>query len=163
MLGRIIDKLSSAKFVWEPWVALYSSITFVMLGIDMALLHFGYQHFHLMAVLPVVFCAVAALVSFITTFSRWMQRQAWVIGILALLIGGIGTVIHLELAFTSLTSFNVKEIFEHLVFDPRPPLAPAALAGTGLLMIMVALAARWPICHPRTESEKPLPTVPAAR
>ena len=126
-------------------MALYSAITFFMLGIDMALLHFGYQHHNFLAVVPVVFCVVAAIVSFLTTFSVWLRRQAWVLGVFALLIGGIGTVIHLEIAFAHLEGLDWKILLERLIFDPRPPLAPAALAGTGLLLIMITLAEYWPI------------------
>lgn len=133
------------KFAWGPLLALYSAITFFMLGIDMALLHFGYQHHNLLAILPVVFCAFAAVVSFLTTFSVWLRRNAWVLGMLALLIGGVGTIIHLEIAFAHLTNSKISILIERLVFDPRPPLAPAALAGTGLLLIMITLAEYWPI------------------
>lgn len=166
MLGRLVQKFNTPTLNWGPWIALYSAITFVMLGIDMALLHLGYQHYHFMALMPVVFCGVAALVSFVTTFSGWLRLHAWVTGVLALIVGGIGTVIHLELAFTGLHGFDMKLIFEHLVFDPRPPLAPAALAGTGLLMILVSISERWPairvcLCE-RTKKDAPVKDAPVA-
>lgn len=137
------DAPRGIRFPWGPLIALYSAITFFMLGIDMALLHLGYRHYHFMAVMPIVFCFVAAVVSFLTTFSAPLRRQAWICGILALLVGGVGTVIHLEIAFANVHGWG--HLLEKLVFDPRPPLAPAALAGTGLLMIMVAVAERWPV------------------
>lgn len=133
------------RFPWGPLTAIYSAITFFMLGIDMALLHLGLQHFHFMAVMPVVFCILAAFVSFITIFSRRLRNMAWVTGVLAMIVGLIGTVIHLEIAFSSVKAFSLNELLRLLIFDPRPPLAPAALAGTGLLMIFVTLAERWPI------------------
>ena len=132
-------------FPWGQLLSLYSAITFLMLGIDMALLHLGYRHYHFMAVMPIAFCSLAALLSFITTFSRWLRSQAWVLGLLAMVVGSIGTVIHLEIAFTNIGSLTVNHILERLVFDPRPPLAPAALAGTGLLLLLIAVAERWPI------------------
>ena len=141
-------KATSSSFPWGALVSLYSAFTFIMLDIDMALLHLGYRHFHFLAVLPIVFCVVAAVVCVITAFSPWWRRQAWAIGLLAMVVGGIGTVIHLEIAFANLRGLTGNLLLERLVFDPRPPLAPAALAGTGLLMLMVAAAERWPIALP---------------
>lgn len=133
------------RFPWGALTALYSFITFLMLGIDMALLHLGYRHYHLLAILPIVFCAVAALVSLATAFSAWLRRQAWVLGMFAMIIGTVGTIIHLEIAFSGLKHASLGLLLEHLVFDPRPPLAPAALAGTGLLLFFIAIAERWPV------------------
>lgn len=144
-MSRECEQRVNIEFPWGPLVALYSAITYFMLGIDMALLHLGFQHFHFMAVMPVVFCFFAAFISFLTTFSRRLRHMAWVTGVLAMLVGLVGTVIHLEIAFSSFKEFSVREILRLLIFDPRPPLAPAALAGTGLLMIFVTLAERWPI------------------
>ena len=135
----------TVAFPWGALLALYSAFTFFMLGIDMALLHLGYQHLHFLAVMPVVFCGVAAVTALLTAFSAWLRREAWVLGVLALVIGGIGTVIHLEIAFAHLGHGGWRILLERLVFDPRPPLAPAALAGNGLLLILVSLAERWPI------------------
>ncbi len=132
-------------FPWGQVLALYNAITFLMLGIDMALLHLGFRHFHFVAVAPIAYCALAAIVSLITAFSAPMRRYAWVLGALALIVGSIGTVIHLEIAFQSLPDFSLMQILDHLVFDPRPPLAPAALAGTGLLLILVSVGEYWPI------------------
>ena len=98
-----------------------------------------------MAILPIVFCAVAAFVSLITAFSVWLRMQAWILGLFALIIGLIGTVIHLEIAFAAIKQASFGLILEHLIFDPRPPLAPAALAGTGLLLFFIAIAERWPV------------------
>ena len=139
------NRFSNVLFPWGPLVALYSAITFIMLGIDMALLHLGYRHYHFIAVMPIVFCVLAALVSLATAFSGWLRRQAWVLGALAMAVGTTGTVIHLEIAFTNLTKLSFPLLLERLVFDPRPPLAPAALAGTGLLLIMLAIAENWPV------------------
>ncbi|MHB9130850.1 MAG: hypothetical protein ACYDBB_07130 [Armatimonadota bacterium] len=144
-MKRIIAKLlNRAAFPWGQAISLYCAFTFIMLDVDMALLHLGYRHFRFMAVMPLVFSLLAAIVCLATTFSPWLRRQAWVVGVLTLLVGGIGTVFHLELAVASLESSNLQLILAHLIFDPRPPLAPAALAGAGLLMIFVALAERWP-------------------
>jgi len=132
-------------FPWGQILSLYSAITYVMLGIDMALLHLGYRHYHFIAVLPIAFCGVAAVVSLLTTFSRWLRRQAWVLGVLAMVVGMVGTYIHLEIAFANLNGLAWNVVLERLVFDPRPPLAPAALAGTGLVLLLVAVAERWPI------------------
>lgn len=140
-----LDKTVRIRFPWGPLIALYSAITFFMLGIDMALLHLGYRHYHFMAVMPVVFCFVAALVSVLTAFSRRLTRLAWTVGLLAVIIGMTGTVIHLEIAFATLKEPTFALLLERLIFDPRPPLAPAALAGTGLLMILVTVAERWPM------------------
>lgn len=135
-----------AQFPWGMLLSLYSAFTFLMLDVDMALLHLGYRHQNnFFAVLPLVFCVIAALVSLVTAFNVWMRRQAWVLGLATMLIGGIGTIIHLEIAFANLHGLNIAMLLERLVFDPRPPLAPAALAGTGLLLVMVSLAERWPI------------------
>lgn len=132
-------------FPWGQLTALYCFVTFLMLGIDMALLHLGYRHYNLMAILPIVFCALAALVSLFTAFSAWLRLQAWVLGLLALIVGTVGTVIHLEIAFAAIKETSSSLIIEHLIFDPRPPLAPAALAGAGLLLFFIAFAERWPV------------------
>lgn len=139
------DTARRTRFPWGQLTALYSAITFVMLGFDMALLHLGYQHYHFFALLPIIFCAVAGLLSLATAFSVWLRRQAWVIGVLAMVIGVVGTVIHLEIAFANLHHPSINLLFEYLVFDPRPPLAPAAVAGTGLLLLFITLAERWPV------------------
>ncbi len=133
------------RFPWGPLTALYSAITFFMLGIDMALLHLGYRHYHFMAVMPVVFCLVATIVSVLTAFSRRLRNAAWITGVLAMIVGLVGTVIHLEIAFANLKELTMAVLLERLVFDTRPPLAPAALAGTGLLMLFDTWAERWPI------------------
>lgn len=142
------DSTPQKSFPWGQIIAFYSATTFIMLGIDMALLHLGYQHYHFLAVMPIVFCVVAGVISFLTIFSAWLRRQAWAVGVIALFVGGIGTVIHLELAYAALRDPTLQKIWEHLVFDPRPPLAPAALAGTGLLMVLVTVSERWPIPLP---------------
>jgi len=134
-----------ARFPWGQLIALYCAVTFVMLGFDMALLHLGYQHFQFIAIMPIIFCGIAAIVSFIMAFSAWWRRLSWVLAVLAMLVGTIGTVIHLEIALTNLHHPSLNVLFERLVFDPRPPLAPAALAGTGLLLLFIACTERWPI------------------
>jgi len=139
------NKYRNVLFPWSRLISLYSAITFVMLGIDMALLHLGYRHYHFIAVMPIVFCGVAAVVSLVTAFSSWLRRQAWVLGVLAMAVGTTGTIIHLEIAFTNLGKLTFPLFIERLIFDPRPPLAPAALAGTGLLLIMLAIAENWPV------------------
>jgi hypothetical protein len=144
-MASATDTPRNFRFPWGPLIALYSAITFFMLGIDMALLHLGFQHFHFMAVMPVVFCVLAAILAFITTFSVVLRRQAWVLGVLAMLVGLVGTVIHLEIAFANMKHLSAAQVLERLVFDPRPPLAPAALAGTGLLLFLITLAEFWPI------------------
>jgi hypothetical protein len=138
-------KRAQVRFPWGPLVALYSAITFFMLGIDMALLHLGYRHYHFMAVMPVIFCLVATAISVLTAFSRRLRDKAWVTGALAMIVGLVGTVIHLEIAFANLHGITMAVMLERLIFDPRPPLAPAALAGTGLLMILITWAERWPM------------------
>ena len=144
-MAKIATPFNTVALPWGPLIALYSAITFLMLGIDMALLHLGYRHYHFIAIMPIVFCGVAALVSLVTAFIPWMRRQAWVLGGLAMVVGLVGTVIHLEIAFTNLHQPSLNLLLERLIFDPRPPLAPAALAGTGLLLILLAMAERWPV------------------
>ena len=140
-----IESRPQMPFPWGQLISFYSAFTYFMLGIDMVLLHLGYQHYHFMAVAPIIFCLFAAIVSFLSIFSPWLRRHAWTVGVLTMVVGITGTIIHLELAYAALRNPTFINIWEHLIFDPRPPLAPAALAGTGLLMIFVSLAERWPI------------------
>jgi len=137
--------IHAPAFPWVQLLSLYSAITFIMLGIDMALLHLGYRHYHFIAVLPVVFSIVAGIITFFTTFSAWLRRQAWILGVLTVIVGLIGTFIHLEIALANLGKQPWTMLLERLIFDPRPPLAPAALAGTGLLLMLITAAEYWPI------------------
>ena len=141
----VITRIFSYRaFPWGPLIAQYCAVSFVMLGLDMALLHLGYRHYEFMTVAPIIFCGVAALGSLATTFSVWLRRQAWALGLLAIIVGVTGTVFHLQIAFSGLTHYSLNLILEHLIFDPRPPLAPAAVAGTGLLLFFLAIAERLP-------------------
>ena len=138
-------EFSYRNFPWGPLIALYSAVSFVALGLDMSLLHLGYRHYIFMTIAPIVFCGVAVVVSLVTAFSGWLRRQAWALGLFAILVGAIGTVIHLQIAFSGISRFSIGILVEHLIFDPRPPLAPAAIAGTGVLLVLLACAERWPI------------------
>jgi hypothetical protein len=141
----VAQEYRRVPFAWGQVLALYNAITFIMLGIDMALLHLGYRHFHFVAVAPIAYCALAGIISFFTAFSAPLRRYAWVLGVLALIVGGIGTVIHLEIAIQHLHGSTFREVLDRLIFDPRPPLAPAALAGTGLLLVLISIGEYWPI------------------
>ena len=138
-------KFKYRSFPWGPLIALYSAVSFLMLGMDMALLHLGYRHYHFMAIAPIAFCGVATVIALVTAFSGWLRRAAWALGLFAILVGITGTIIHMQIAFAGISHFTLPLVIEHLVFDPRPPLAPAAVAGTGLLMVLLAFAERWPI------------------
>jgi hypothetical protein len=126
-------------FAWSRWVSLYCVISFAVLGVDVAMNHRDVIHETPFAYIPIVFAPLALLLCMAAVFSQRWRYAAWGIGLLALLVGGAGTLFHLV---PTITERGALPLTQALLTSPRPLLAPAAFASTGLLMLLVAWGER---------------------
>lgn len=126
-------------FHWRQWLMLYCAFSFAVLGIDAAMNHHRVLAVNSLAYTPIIFAPLAVIYSIVGISLVSWRRQAWGLGILALLVGGVGTVIHNYLNIANRGDLTVWQI---LLNAPRPVLAPAAFASTGLLLLLVAWGER---------------------
>ena len=124
-------------------MSLFCALSFLMLGTDAAMNHHLILARSALAWTPLVFAPVAAALCLAAVFSPRWRKLAWVAGLLALAVGGAGTLIH---NYLTLAERGDVTIVSALLDAPRPPLAPAAFASTGVLMLLVWFAERRTRC-----------------
>jgi hypothetical protein len=113
-----------------------------MLGVDAAMNHHKVIETNHLSWIPIAFAPVALALCLAAVFSVRWRRAAWIVGLLAMAVGGAGTLIHNYLDITEVSDVT---LWQALLNASRPPMAPAGFAHTGLMMLLVALAERWPI------------------
>ena len=129
-------------FAWGRWVSLFCAFSYLMLGLDAAMNHHKVIETNRLSWTPLIFAPLAVALCLTGVFSAAWRRRAWIVGLLGLAVGGAGELIHNYLDITETQGIT---IWQALINASRPPLAPAAFASTAILMLLVALAERWPI------------------
>lgn len=126
-------------FNWRQWLVLYCAVSYVMLGVDAAMNHYRALAENALAYTPLIFAPLAVIYLAVSLFVVSWRRQAWGLGILALIVGGAGTFIH---NYLNIIHRGDLSLWQALLNAPRPVLAPAAFASTGLLLFLVAWGER---------------------
>ncbi|HEY3397610.1 MAG TPA: hypothetical protein VGM19_08130 [Armatimonadota bacterium] len=122
-------------FGWGRWLALYSAASFLMLGIDAAMNHHQIIYENRWSYTPLILAPLAVLVSLMGVFSARWRWQAWIIGLLALIVGGAGVVFH---NLPTIMERGDVSLWQSLLNAPRPVLAPASFAATGVLLLLIS-------------------------
>lgn len=132
------------RFDWPKWVALYTAASFLVFGVDSAINHIagGVIHEKPLAYTPLIF-APLAVVAMLVAFSveRWRAAIAWVVGVLAVIVGATGMVFHVLGDLEDVTQVSVAKLLKAFGPDSMPPFAPAAFAATGILVLLIGLDA----------------------
>ena len=136
-------------FAWGRWVSLFCAFSYVMLGIDAAMNHHKVIETNRLSWTPLIFAPIAVALCLTGVFSAVWRRRAWIVGLLGMAVGGTGMLIHNYLDITEVQDIT---LWQALLNASRPPLAPAAFASTAILMLLVALAERWPIRWRRNQN-----------
>ena len=148
------SKTTIRSFTWGPWLALYCAISYAVLGVDAAMNHHTVIFENKFSWTPLIFAPIAVIVSLICVFSPRWRRWAWILGVLALIVGIAGTLFH---NIPTITERGQLTIWQALLNPTQPVLAPAAFASTGLLLLLISWGERcWRtrnICHPSPEAE----------
>ena len=118
---------------WGQWIAIYCTLAFLMFAVDDAINHYYVIRENALAWTPLLFLPPVTLYTAVSIGVAGWRRWAWVPGLLAVLVGGIGTVLH---NFVNLTERGNHTIWQAIQHGERPILAPAAIAATGLLMLL---------------------------
>ena len=137
-------------FAWGRWTSLFCAFSYLMLGADAAMNHHKVIETNRLSWTPLFFAPVAVALCLTGVFSAVGRRRAWIVGLLGLAVGGAGELLHL---YFDLAEVQDITLWQALLNASRPPLAPAAFASTGILMLLVALAERWPVRWRRKASE----------
>lgn len=122
-------------FNWRQWLMLYCALSFALLGVDAAMNHHSVLRENVLAYTPLIFAPLALCYSLLGIFKEAFRRQAWIIGILALLVGGAGTVIH---NYFNIIERGNQSLWHALLEAPLPVFAPAAFASTALLLMLIS-------------------------
>lgn len=138
-------------FPWGFWLAIYWAFSFAMLGVDAAMNHHAIIRENPWSLTPIIFAPLAVIVSLICVFSASWRRQAWIPGVVALLVGIAGTLFH---NIPTILERGHQTVWQALLNTERPVLAPAAFAATGLLLLLVAWGERWQRAHTPIAEEK---------
>jgi hypothetical protein len=127
------------SFAWGKWISLFCAVSFVVLGIDSLINHINVLRLKPFTLIPVIFLPIALILCLMAVFSKRFRRFAWIVGLLAIFIELAGTSFHNAKTFAERDEMTY---FDALAFAIRPPLAPAAFASTGVLMLFVAFDER---------------------
>ncbi|MHB0935659.1 MAG: hypothetical protein ACYDCO_07525 [Armatimonadota bacterium] len=125
---------------WGQWVALFSTISFAMLGFDAGMNHHRVLANNPITYMPLIFAMVAVVYCLVSVYSVRWRRAAWVAGLLAVTVGIAGTLFH---NVPTIIHRGDLTIWQALLNAYRPVLAPAAFAASGMLLLLVAWAERW--------------------
>lgn len=134
------DTQETPGFPWGRWLMLYSALSFAVLGIDAAMNHHEVLVENAWSWTPVIFAPLAVIVSLVSVFSAAWRRQAWILGVVAIIVGIAGTLFH---NVPTLDERGTMSIWHALLTAKQPVLAPAAFASTGLLLLLVAWGEYW--------------------
>jgi cytochrome bd-type quinol oxidase subunit 2 len=145
------DNKCPGGFAWGKWVSLFCAFSFLMLGGDATLNHVKVLTENHFSYTPLIFAPLAVVLCLAAFGSQRFRRGAWVVGLLALLVGAAGTGFHVFYDFADSQGLT---LWQAAVNATRPPLAPGAFASTGILMVLVALAERWPLWKRRKGAEE---------
>jgi len=127
------------EFAWGRWIPLYCAFSFLMLGTDAAMNHHLILERRALSWIPLIFAPVAAALCLAAVFSQRWRKLAWLVGLLALAVGGAGTLIH---NYLNLAGRGDVTIMGAMLDAMHPSLAPAAFASSGILMLLVWFAER---------------------
>ena len=127
-------KAIGEQFNWRQWLVLYCAFSFAMLGVDAAMNHHLILAQNPWAYTPLIFSPLVVVFSLVCIWSARWRQQAWVFGILAVVVGVAGTLFH---DVPTLWERGTLTAWQALLNTDRPVLAPAAFAATGLLLFLV--------------------------
>ncbi len=129
----------ACNFAWVRWLSAYAAFTLVMLLVDAAMNHHDVIHENHWSWTPLIFAPLAFLFCVGAIFRKWGRGSLWVVGLLSIVVGMAGEYFHLD---ATLAERGHATIWHALLNSPRPILAPAAFAGLGLLLLLVAWGER---------------------
>jgi len=122
-------------FQWGRWLTLYSAATFLVLGGDAAMHHYHTVGEHPLAWIPIVFGPIAALACLPGILSaRWRPVVTLWVGLAAMAVGGAGTLFHNLPTYLERGDQSIVAAF---LDATNPPMAPAAFASAGILLVLV--------------------------
>ena len=138
-MSMIEGRETTSRFSWGRWIALFCGLSFLMLGLDTVLNHRLVIAVRRLSLIPIVFSPISVAFCIAATFRQAWRRLAWIPGFAAVAVGLTGTSIHVVLA---IRDRYYQTIIQAVLESTRPPLAPAAFASTGILLLFVAWAER---------------------
>ncbi len=138
-MSTIEDTEKTQKFSWGRWITLFCGLSFLMLGLDALLNHRQIIAVRAFSLIPIVFAPLCLAYCIVAFFNQMWRRLAWIPGLAAVAVGLAGTLFHVTSAIRDRYD---QTIMQAILESSRPPLAPAAFASTGILLLFVAWAAR---------------------